>query len=58
MIGKSSQHQQRRSSRLQDGLKDDKLSDLRHAIDQGNAQAVIDSIIDANNNNNEYGLLH
>ena len=37
------------------GMKDNKLYDLRNALDEGNAQAIIDSIIDENNTN-EYGL--
>ena len=39
------------------GMKDSKFYDLRNAIDEGNAQAVIDQIID-DNNTNEYGLVH
>ena len=38
------------------GMKDNKLYDLRNALDEGNAQAIIDSIIDENNTN-EYGLV-
>ena len=40
------------------GMKDSKFYDLRNAMDEGNAQAVIDQIIDDNNNTNEYGLVH
>ena len=40
------------------GMNDEKLGDMRVAVENGHAQTVINEIIDEHTNMNEYGLLN